>query len=174
MSTCTCRWVSAWTQIGPPFWDLSYRKRDPKCPQHGDAILFSPLANARAAMALYMTRQANESWSMADLSNGLTVHVAEQMRNRLRGHGINEETAESFIDELAEVAVEGVVKLWKEGGEGSLLGYPEMPQTKDEWEAHCAFYRLTVDQRNRAWETIRTLKSQLRADAQGLLQLAED
>lgn len=39
--------------------------------------------------------------------------------------------------------------------------YPPMPTSEEEWRAHCAFYRLTVDQRDRAWREIEDLKKKI-------------
>jgi hypothetical protein len=38
-------------------------------------------------------------------------------------------------------------------------GAPELPVSLSEWEAHWAFYRLTVDQRDRAWREVEELKA---------------
>ena len=38
---------------------------------------------------------------------------------------------------------------------------PPMPATQAEWEAHWAFYRLTVAQRDRAWAEVRELRQLL-------------
>ena len=38
---------------------------------------------------------------------------------------------------------------------------PPMPQSQEEWEAHWAFYRLTVQQRDQAWTEVRTLREAL-------------
>lgn len=34
----------------------------------------------------------------------------------------------------------------------------DMPTSPEEWAANCAFYRLTVDQRDRAWAELERLK----------------
>jgi hypothetical protein len=107
------------------------------------------------------------------MMNGLTVAVADQMRARLIANRVPEENAENIMDELAEIAVEGVVKLWREGDHGIARTYPEMPVSKEEWEAHCAFYRLAVDQRDRAWRQIEDMKHKIKTEATELLELAE-
>lgn len=38
---------------------------------------------------------------------------------------------------------------------------PPMPQSQQEWEAHWAFYQLTLLQRNQAWAEIESLKRTL-------------
>jgi hypothetical protein len=38
---------------------------------------------------------------------------------------------------------------------------PPMPANQEEWEAHWAFYTLTVKQRDAAWEEIRFLRQLL-------------
>lgn len=195
VSTCTCEWVSMWKAVDlrpgdqrmleslGGFWDLSYRKRDPECPQHGNAVIFDPIRNAIAAMRILRDRRTCSAWidegalssenaSMDDLRNGLTVGVAYELQHRLQALGVDEKLARRFIGDLAEAAVEGVVKVWTEGRQEP--GGTPMPQSKDEWEAHCAFYRLTVDQRNRAWDEIRSLKHAVKVEAEGLLELAEE
>lgn len=51
---------------------------------------------------------------------------------------------------------------------------PPMPQSQVEWEAHWAFYKLTVAQRNLAWseleqcrETVTTLAAGFQAEIEG-------
>lgn len=40
--------------------------------------------------------------------------------------------------------------------------YPPMPTSEAEWHCHCAFYRLTVSQRDRAWQNEEALKEEVR------------
>lgn len=39
---------------------------------------------------------------------------------------------------------------------------PPMPKSQEEWEAHWAFYRLTVMQRDAAWREIERLRRAIR------------
>ena len=36
--------------------------------------------------------------------------------------------------------------------------YPDMPTSEAEWRCHCAFWRLSIDQRDRAWQNEAALK----------------
>jgi hypothetical protein len=38
---------------------------------------------------------------------------------------------------------------------------PPMPQSQEEWEAHWAFYKLTVAQRDAAWSEVRGLRQMI-------------
>jgi hypothetical protein len=40
-------------------------------------------------------------------------------------------------------------------------GNPEMPTSEEEWRTHCAFYNLTVAQRDHAWHRLGALKQEL-------------
>jgi hypothetical protein len=42
-----------------------------------------------------------------------------------------------------------------------MADYPPMPTSQEEWEAHWAFYKLTVQQRDAAWSEIKELRQLL-------------
>jgi hypothetical protein len=39
--------------------------------------------------------------------------------------------------------------------------FPAMPASEVEWHCHCAFYRLTISQRDRAWQNEAALKEEV-------------
>lgn len=44
------------------------------------------------------------------------------------------------------------------------MNYPPMPTTEAEWQAHWAFYKHTLKQRDVAWREINMLRDQLRKE----------
>jgi hypothetical protein len=51
---------------------------------------------------------------------------------------------------------------------------PPMPQSQEEWETHWAFYKLTVAQRNLAWNELEQMRDLITAIAARFQQEIEE